>query len=56
MYAVVENDDVKTENDKIMFLNFYSVLHILTNVFNFNKSFLMLTRAVFLHKSRNGHS
>ena len=29
---------------------------ILTNVFNFNKSLLMLSKAVFLHKTRNIHS
>ena len=30
--------------------------NILTNVFNFNKYLLMLTRAIFLYKTRNGHS
>ena len=37
-------------------LNCYTVLHILVNVFNFNKSLLMLSRAVFLHNTRNRHS
>ena len=31
-------------------LNCYTVLHILTNVVNFNKSLLMLSRAVFCIK------
>ena len=43
------------ENDKNV-LNCYTVLHILVNVFNFNKSLLMLSRAVFLHNTRNRHS
>ena len=42
------------ENDKNVF-NCYTVLHILVNVFNFNKSLLMLSRAVFLHNTRNRH-
>ena len=33
-----------------------TVLHILLNVFNLNKSLLMLSRSVFLHKTRNRHS
>ena len=44
------------ENDKKHVLNCYTVLHRLANVFNFNKSLLMLSRAVFLHKTRNRHS
>ena len=43
------------ENDKKI-LNCYTVLHILANVLNFIKSLLMLSRAVFLHKTRNRHS
>ena len=54
MYRVVENDGVNAENYKIMICN--TVIHILTNIFNFNKSLLMLTRVVFLHKTRNRHS
>ena len=51
------NELLKTmaENDKNV-LNCYTVLHILANVFNFNKSLLMLSRTVFLHKTRNRHS
>ena len=33
-----------------------TVLNILVNVFKLNKSLLMLSRAVFLHKTRNSHS
>ena len=39
-----------------MRMNCYTILHILTNEFNFNKYLLMFTGAVFLHKTRNGHS
>ena len=35
-------------------MNCYRILHILTNVFNFNKSLLMLTSTVFLHKLEIG--
>ena len=47
MYLVVENDGVNAENYKKNVLNCYTVRHILTNIFNFNKSLLMLTRVVF---------
>ena len=41
------------ENDKKNVLNCYTVL---ANVLNFNKSLLMLSRAAFLHKTRNRYS
>ena len=35
-------------------LNCYTVLHLLKNVFNFNKYLLVLSRAVFLHETEIG--